>query len=222
MTVLRLNTERQRRLWEQVEPLLAKGDLAHDILHTERVFRWANRLSMEAGVNSDLAGAAALVHDLVQIPKEDPERSAAGERSADAAAGLLEQAGYRPEEIEEIVQAVRTSSWSSGMEPTSDLGRVLQDADRLDAIGAIGIARAFCTAQSMAHGGQDLGLYDPSDPRGKYGRGSDDRKNALDHFTVKLMGLAGGMHFPGARQEAERRHQTMTTFLEEMVREITG
>ncbi|MDP6934312.1 MAG: HD domain-containing protein [Myxococcota bacterium] len=215
-----LTHPRHIRLLEAVRDATRGEDLAHDELHVLRVYRWAVRLAPEAGVEVDLAGATALVHDLVNIPKDHPDRPLGGEQSALASRGLLQAAEYRPEEIGCIVEAVRTSSWSRGHAPTSMLGAVLQDADRLDAIGAIGIARTFATAQAMASRGTRGRFYDPGDPVAKTDRTLDDRRQAIDHFRVKLLGLAAGMHLPGARAEARRRHQVMESYLTELEREV--
>ena len=140
---------RHARLWPLVVGHCAPGELAHDQHHVARVYRWALVLAGEAGVDPDLAGATALVHDLDAIPKDSPERSQGGERSARLAATPLSVAGYDGDEIAAVVEAVRTSSWSRGLVATSALGVLLQDADRLDAIGALGIARVFACAQRM-------------------------------------------------------------------------
>jgi uncharacterized protein len=215
-----LTCDRHRRLWREVAPWLPRADLAHDELHLRRVYGWAVRLAPEAGADPDLAGAAALVHDLVDVPKEDPGRPLAAERSADAARDLLARAGYASREIEEIAEAVRTSSWSRGLAATRPLGEVLQDADRLDAIGAVGIARTFACAQGMAGRGRALRLYDAEDPLGR-ARAVDEARNAIDHFATKLLRLAATMHLPTARAEATRRHAVMQAFLDELARELS-
>lgn len=211
---------RHRGLWRLIEADLPRSDLAHDRHHLGRVYAWSLRLADPAGANPDLAGAAALVHDLVNVAKEAAERSTAGERSAAASIAFLEKAGYRVVEAAEIAEAVRTSSWSRGLEPTSALGEVLQDADRLDAIGAIGIARTFATTQAMVARGESLLLYAPEDPLAARGRAPDDRSYAVDHFAIKLLTLAAGMHLPEARAEAQRRQKIMLTFLAELDREL--
>jgi len=217
-----LETERQRRLWSVLEDELERvEDIAHDALHVLRVTGWALRLAPEAGCDVDLAGATALVHDLVAIPKDHPDRHLGGTRSAQAAPPALREAGYETDEIEAIVEAVRTSSWSRGFAPTSPLGRVLQEADRLDAIGAIGIARCIACAQSMAprsHGR----FYDPLDPVGARGRELNDRRNALDHFRIKLLRLVEGFELPTAREEAMRRQRAMLAWLDALLRELAS
>ncbi|HEY3997342.1 MAG TPA: HD domain-containing protein [Candidatus Xenobia bacterium] len=181
-----------------------------------RVYQWSLRLAEEAGADLELAGAAALVHDLAKVPKNHPDRSIAGQQSAVLAVRELETAGYTAVEIDTIVKAVAGSNWSAGQSAETALGAVLQDADRLDALGAIGIARTFACAQAMG-GGE---FYHPEDPLGQTERALDDRRWAVDHFKVKLLRLSEGMHFEGSRSEAARRHQFMVAFLEELAREL--
>jgi uncharacterized protein len=210
---------RHAALRRLVEARLPPGELAHDIHHIDRVHAWALRLSPEAGADSDLAGAAALVHDLVFVPKDSAERSQGGERSAAAAPGVLAEAGYRPDEIAAVAEAVRTSSWSRGLAPSGPLGRVLQDADRLDAIGALGLMRNLACAQHMAKPGRG-GFYEPADPLARSGRPLDDKAWATDHCFAKLLKLAAGMHTPTARAEAARRHAFIEAWLAEVGREL--
>jgi len=210
---------RHGRLWQEMAPQVPADDLSHDADHLRRVYTWAIRLAPEAGVGPDLAGAAALVHDLVAVPKEDAEqRPLAGERSAASAASPLAAAGYTEAEIHQIAEAVRTSSWSRGLAPTGPLGKVLQDADRLDAIGAVGIARTFACAQTMVSRGRRLRLCHPRDPLAR-SRSTDESRYAVDHFFTKLLRLAAGMHLPSAQQEAARRQAEMLAFLEALGRQ---
>lgn len=211
---------RQQKLWPEVAARCESSDLAHDAEHVLRVYVWAMKLAPEADADRDLVGAAALVHDLVNVPKESSQRAEASAFSARASLPLLEEAGYRPHEADVIVDAVLTCSWSKGEAPRSAEGRVLQDADRLDAIGALGIARTLITGGAMAARGADgLTFYAAHDPLATE-RDPDDRRYALDHFAVKLLKLAESMHLPTAKAEAARRHQRMLTFLEQLEREI--
>ena len=200
-----LLTPRHAALWPAVAAA-CPTDIAHDADHVLRVYANALTLAPAAGVDPDLAGAAALVHDLVQIPKDDDQRPFGGERSAAAAGAPLAAAGYTPAEVDAIVEAVRTSSWSRGLPPTSPLGALLQDADRLDAIGAIGALRNAATAQAITTRRGVGALAHPTDPAGTTGRPLDDRAFALDHYPLKLFRLRDGFHLPAARAEAARRH----------------
>ena len=213
-------TQRHTRLWPAVAARTEGEDLAHDADHVLRVYTWAVRIASAEGDDVDLCGAAALVHDLVNIPKESRDRPMGGELSAVAGRELLEQAGYSPHEVRSCVEAVRTSSWSRGLSPVNREGVVLQDADRLDAIGAIGAARNFATAQAMASRGSPGRFYDPADPLGQTDRPLDDVRNALDHWPRKLLKLRAGFHTPTARAEADRRHAFLLAFLAQLAAEL--
>lgn len=210
---------RHLALWENVQRYLNASDLAHEHLHIQRVYKWCLLLADEAGADKERAGAAALVHDMVNIPKDSPKRSEGGSLSATASAPILQQVGYTNDEVTLICEGVRTSSWSKGLEPTSPIGRVLQDADRLDAIGAIGIIRTFATAQKMATNSASLSLYEPTEPIANI-RPSQDKRFAVDHFTTKLLKLKDGMHTKSAKVEANRRHQQMVDFLAQLQHEL--
>lgn len=214
-----LLTPRHDALWPTVAAA-CPTDIAHDADHVLRVYANALRLAPAAAVDPDLAGAAALVHDLVQIPKDDALRPFGGERSAAAAGAPLRAAGYTPAETDAIVEAVRTSSWSRGLPPTSPLGALLQDADRLDAIGAIGALRNAATAQAIAARRGSGALAHPTDPTGTSGRPLDDRAHALDHYPLKLYRLRDGFHLPAARAEAERRHARLEALAAAWAEEI--
>ncbi len=211
---------RHEALWSLVSPRLPDDDISHDRDHVLRVYVWALKLAPEAKVEPDLAGAAALVHDLVNLSKQDPDRARAGERSADASRAALEEAGYAAEEIDRIAEAVRTSNWSAGLDAAEPLGELLQDADRLDALGAIGVFRTFACAQRLVQEGRPLRFAADEDPFALQSREPDDTRYALDHFPVKLLRLADGMHFHSAHKEARRRHAAMMDLLQALRREL--
>ena len=211
---------RHEQLWDLVQERTSCSDLAHDHLHVLRVYDWAIKLAPEAGASVELTGAAALVHDLINIPKEHRDRPLGSEQSAEASKGLLDQAGYSASETTMIVEAVRTCSWSRGLPPVNPIGVALQDADRLDAIGAIGIARTFATAQAMSSRGNPGRFYDPKDPLYETDRPIDDRRQPVDHFYAKLLKLTASMHTKTARKEAEQRHERMKRFLWDLQSEI--
>lgn len=195
-----------------VASLEESSDLAHDLLHVERVYAWALRIAHATGADLDISGAAALLHDLVEVPKESSARAEASARSAAASTPLLRAAGYDAAAQEAITNAIRSCSWSRGEAPETPEAAALQDADRLDAIGAVGIARTFTTAQAMASRGHPLALYSRHDPLAK-DRPAEDKAYAVDHFRRKLLTLAAGMHTDLGRQEAARRHALMEAFL---------
>jgi uncharacterized protein len=207
-------------LHEAVLSALPPGELAHDRHHLARVYRWALRLAGEAGAGEDLCGAAALVHDLAFVPKDSPDRPLGGERSAAAALSVLAAAGYDAADTGTIAAAVRTSSWSRGLAPANAVGVVLQDADRLDALGAVGLMRTVACAQHFSRPDHPGRFYHPDDPFLRGARAADDRAQAVDHCYAKLLKLAAGMHLPSARAEAARRHEAIVGFLAELESEL--
>lgn len=215
-------TPRHARLWPAVAARTEDEDLAHDTDHVLRVYAWAVRIAEAEDEDVDLCGAAALVHDLVNIPKESRDRPLGGELSAVAGKELLEGAGYTTDEIRACAEAVRTSSWSRGLAPVNRVGVVLQDADRLDAIGAIGAARNFATAQAMAGRGSPGRFYDPADPLGRADRVLDDVRNAMDHWPKKLLRLHAGFHTPTGQAEADQRHAFLLAFMAQLEHELSG
>jgi len=192
---------------------LATPDPTHDVAHALRVAEWTLRLA-EPGVDAREAVAAALLHDAVNPPKDSPERASASERSADLARRRLAALDFAPDAVERIAEAIRDHSFSRAAVPASALGRALQDADRLEALGAIGILR--CVSTGVRMGGE---WFDPEDPWAER-RPLDDRRWSVDHFFTKLLRLPGTMRTPAGRAEAERRATFLQAFLARLSEEL--
>ncbi|MBW2459746.1 MAG: HD domain-containing protein [Deltaproteobacteria bacterium] len=189
------------------------GDGAHDLGHLLRVAGWTLALAEES-VSPTEAIVAALLHDLVNVPKSSAQRSEASAQSAAEARRLLADRDVDPEAVERIAQAIIDHSFSRGAVPRSDLGRALQDADRLEALGAIGVFRCAATGAAM---GTDF--FDGDDPWAVH-RELDDRHHSVDHFFVKLLRLPATMTTGAGRREAHRRARFMARFLRQLGEEI--
>ncbi len=191
-----------------------RADAAHDMAHLSRVVSMASRLAAEEGASLDIVMPAAWLHDCVHVPVTSPDRPRASVMAADAALAMLADIGYPAETFDAIHHAIAAHSFSARIAPTSTEARVVQDADRLDALGAIGIARCLML------GGQ-LGrvLYDVDDPFAEH-RMPDDRVSSIDHFFTKLLTLAGTMQTESGRREAARRTDYMRAYLEQLRSEL--
>lgn len=190
-----------------------RADCAHDLAYLDRV--WANARAIGApGADERVLLAACYLHDLVNLPKDAPDRAKASRLSAEAAAPILAPLGYTPAEISAAQHAIEAHSFSAGIPPETLEARILRDADRLDALGAIGIARAFAVSGQL-----DRALYDADDPFAKV-RAPDDSTFALDHFPLKLLKLADHMLTPGGQRLAATRTATMRAFLATLGTEI--
>ncbi len=192
---------------------LDAGDPAHDSGHALRVALWTLRLG-GPDVEGREAIAAALLHDAVKTPKDHPERARASERSAAAAAARLPALGFAPAAVTRIAEAIRDHSFSRGATPASPLGEALQDADRLEALGAIGLLRCIGTGARMSSA-----WFDEEDPWAR-GRELDDARYSVDHFFTKLLRLPGTMRTSGGRAEAARRAELLRAFLERLGEEL--
>ena len=189
-------------------PLVAGGDDgSHDVGHLARV--WANAwviLAVEGG-DGEVLAASVLLHDCVHVEKSSPLRSQASRLAAERGRGILGEMGWERSRIEAVAHAIEAHSFSAGIAPVTVEARILQDADRLEAIGAIGVARCFYTAGRMGSA-----LYDRDDPRGER-RGYDDRAFAIDHFRTKLLTLEGGFQTATGARLARERTQFLADFL---------
>src|SRR5579859_1860963 len=158
-----------------LSPLSSGADGAHDTAHLARVWRNAKAIHIEEGGDLEILAAAVFLHDCVAVPKDSPLRSQASRLAALEAATRLNSLGWRAERIEWVASAIESHSYSAGIVPVTLEASILQDADRLDAIGFTGIARCFYTAGRMGSS-----LYETSDPRGEQ-RILNDAAFALDH-----------------------------------------
>ncbi|EKF20222.1 HD domain protein YedJ [Nitratireductor pacificus pht-3B] len=191
-------------------------DGSHDLGHVRRV--WLNCRRIDAGetatCDAHVLLASAYFHDLVNLPKNAPDRSQASRRSAEAASAILSGHGWNEDRVRAAAHAIEAHSFSASIAPRTQEARVLQDADRLEALGALGIARTFYIAGKM-----DASLFDFDDPLAG-NRPLDDKRFALDHFASKLLGLAATMQTETGRALAEKRSAVLLQFRDQLASEI--
>jgi uncharacterized protein len=185
----------------------ARADGAHDHAHLLRVWRNAFTIAAIEGGTAEILAAAVLLHDGVAVEKNSPDRARASSLAAARAGAILQGLAWAPAAIAAVCHAIAAHSFSASIKPATVEARVLQDADRLDAIGAIGVARCFYTAGRMGSA-----LYDPADPRAQH-RKLDDAAYALDHFRAKLLGLHTGFQTETGRAMAAERGHRIAEFL---------
>jgi uncharacterized protein len=190
-------------------------DGSHDRSHLLRVWQNASTIAdREGGCDRSILAAAVILHDCVAVEKNSPLRSQASRLAAGRARTILGGLGWSTTRIDRTAHAIEAHSFSAGIAPETSEARVVQDADRLDAIGAIGIARCFYVAGRMGSS-----LYDPVDPSAA-NRPLDDRTYALDHFGVKLFTVAENFQTKAGQELAEQRTRTMRDFVQAMLDEI--
>ncbi len=182
-----------------------QNDSAHDIAHIRRVWDNCKALS-DASTDTEVLYAACIFHDLVNLPKDAPNRAEASRLSAVAAAPLLAKLGLPDAKLPAVQHAIEAHSYSAGIPPETPEARILQDADRLDALGAIGIARMFAICGALGRQ-----LYDPEDPLAER-RPLDDTLYAIDHFETKLFRLPETMNTAKGIALAQERCAYMRAF----------
>ncbi len=205
---------RHARLVAEARRRLEGAPPSHDFSHVLRVVESAQRIALAEGANLEVCRTAALLHELVNLPKNHPGSALSGDLCAEEARALLEREGHEPSFCDEVALAIRDHAFSKGVVPSGLSSRVLQDADRLDAIGAIGVARCMATASEMG----SL-FYAPTDPTCRE-RAPDDKAFALDHFYKKLFLVPERLHTSTARRMAAERMAFMKAFVEQLGREV--
>ncbi len=212
-----LATDVWQRLMVAAEETGRHREPAHDIFHVHRVVRNARRIvrAEHAGEGSEaIACTAALLHELFTFPKDHPESARAGDVCAEHARRLLERERMAKSFVDAVCAAIRDHAFSKGAVPDSLEAKILQDADRLDALGAIGLARMWATCADMKRP-----FYSPVDPFCQ-ARSPDDKAWGLDHVFRKLLVLGERLHTDTARAMAERRLAFLRAYLLELRVEI--
>ena len=181
-------------LLEKVKKELSQSTKdAHTLDHTIRVHSLSLMLSEGLNVNTRVLEAATLLHDIGR-PKEYETGISHSILSGRLGEVILKELGYAQSEISQVIEVIRTHRFSEGIEPTSIEGQILSDADKLDAIGAIGIYRAIAQATASNRG----------------------IKGFLKHSDEKLLKLHSLMYTEKAKHLSEERH----TFLESFVNQL--
>jgi uncharacterized protein len=200
-------------LQKEVKALYEEADPAHDFSHIIRVCQNAQIIGKKEGADMLVLLFSALLHDAGSVSKglEDEIES---EKRREVVLDFLNKNGLPENILEKIIYAVEVHRFSKGIVPDTLEARILQDADRLDALGAVGIARVFMTGGTLGRA-----LYNPFDPFCK-NREPDDKKWNLDHFYRKLLKLESGMHTKTAREMASRRTEVLERYLSDLEQEI--
>lgn len=206
---------------EHFEPQFSKfiesqmqQDLAHDLNHVQRVVKTARRLCESERAKLEVVLPAAYLHDCFSFPKNHPDRANSSRIAAQKALKFLEEIGYPSLYFAAINHAIVAHSFSANIRPETLEAQIVQDADRLDALGAIGIARCLQVSASLG-----VSLYHATDPFAQ-NRELNDKLSSLDHFYVKLLRLKDTMHTSSAKLEAEQRTAFMEAYLNQLRTEI--
>ena len=186
---------------------VSAGDPAHDRTHIDRVWATAQVLLREhPEADAEVVHAACLWHDCVNLPKNHPQRAQASRMAAEHAVQALQAQGFAPAKLPAVAHAIAAHSFSAGIAPQTIEAQIVQDADRLDALGPVGVARMFSVGGQLGRA-----LAHPSDPLALQ-RPLDDVAYTLDHIEVKLATLPASMQTAAARRLGAERLQWVRSF----------
>ena len=209
--------------WQsQFEAWLGKNhheqDSAHDIFHFRRVWGTAQKLSTDEDVDWLVGLTACYFHDIVSLPKNHPDRHRSSVLAADAARRILmnDFPAYPEEKLAAVSHAIEAHSFSAHIAPMTSEAKIVQDADRLEALGAIGLARVFAVS-----GGLGVSLFDAEDPFAQR-RPLNDKQFALDHFQTKLLTLPQTMQTARGKLLAEHNADFLVTWMAKLSAELRG
>lgn len=206
----------QQQLENWLEQHHTETDSAHDISHFRRVWKTARTLNQMEGAQADeqVLLAAAYLHDIVSLPKNHPERHLSSRLAAKEAAIILLELGFPTDKINTVCHAIEAHSFSANLPANTLEAKLLQDADRMEALGAIGLARVFYTSGRM-----EREMFDPYDPLPKH-RQLNDMQFALDHFFVKLYKVADSMQTTAGLEMAKQRRKYLEGYVKQLLQEL--
>ena len=205
----------------EARALYAAGDAAHDFGHVLRVTRMAVRIAAAEGADVELVRLAALMHDVPAAETTLAERRGAHHLAAAQFAGdLLRSRGLEPQRVANVVHCIEAHRFrDQTVMPATPEARCLYDADKLDSIGAIGVARAF--AYGGAHGSRLWSEpWREAPPDEAKPAGSD--YTPVHEFVYKLQRLQGTLYTAAARAVAAERHRFMCSFYDQLDAEMQG
>ncbi|HHK8565591.1 TPA: HD domain-containing protein [Vibrio parahaemolyticus] len=191
-------------------------DAAHDIEHVKRVVKTAKQLCDEENADIAIVLPAAYLHDCFTYPKDHPNRKQSSAIAAKKAIAYLESIQYPQHYHDAIAHAIEAHSFSANIRPNTLEAQIVQDADRLDALGAIGVTR--CIQVSTHFNAQ---LYNDNDMFAKE-RELNDKQFTVDHFQTKLFKIVDTMNTESAKLEANKRKAFMQTYLKQLYDEVTA
>jgi len=207
--------------WEQVfldyftitHPV--EDDASHDLAHFKRVSDTAKKIANEnPDVDLIVLLAAAYFHDIVSLPKNDPESWMSSRLSAVEAEKILLNLDFPQDKIPYVCHAIEAHSFTAKVEPETIEARIIQDADRMESLGALGIMRTFYVSGRM-----ERAPYDAQDLYGEH-RQLDDKRFGLDHFYCKLFKLPDLLQTREGAQLARKRAEFLHLFVKQLEHDV--
>ena len=209
-----MNEKLKQELINIARSKISDDDPSHDFYHALRVMKNAEFIAKKENADLDIVIPAALFHDVVNYPKNDPRAKTATDKSALVAEEVLNKLNYSKDKIEKVKHCISTCSFSKGFKHELLEAQIVQDSDGLESTGAISIMRNFCSSGTMK-----IPLYNPEDPF-CVNRNPVSLNHALDLFYSRLLKVKDRMYTETAKKIAEKRTKFLYSFLEELKEEL--
>lgn len=211
-------THWQQRFDTWLQQHYTQADAAHDATHFRRVWQTAQQIAAGESVDELVILTACYFHDIVSLPKNHPQRQQASRMAAQKAREILsvDFPDFPASGYEGVMHAIEAHSFSAGIAPQTREAKIVQDADRLEALGAIGLARVFAVSGVLG-----VALFDGNDPFAD-ARELNDKKYALDHFRTKLLALPHTMQTEKGRELARHNADYLVQFMAKLSAELQG
>lgn len=194
-----------------------RNDTSHDISHAKRVLSLSEKICKLENGDLDIVIPSSIFHDVINYPKNHHKRLSSSMESAIFAKKILQKMdGFPKEKIKKVFDAINSCSFTKGLIPSFLEGKILQDADALESLGAISIMRTF-----SSYGLMNKPFYQEKDPFCRK-RKPNDGKYALDLFFTRLLVIQNRLHTKSAKQIAKRRIFFLNNFLKELKIELSN
>ena len=203
---------------DEAKTYYAGAQSAHDFDHVRRVLALAERLARAEGADIELVRAAALLHDLTRAEEDAGRGGDHAQTAAARAREILLARGVAPGKVDAVAHAIAAHRFRGTTAPQTLEAKILFDADKLDSIGAIGVARAYAISGVL---NQHLWSEAAPDAVATRDQHNSDHTAAAE-FVVKLSKVRERIYTASARQIAEERHAFMVEFFARLEREVRG
>lgn len=210
-----MNDLLRKQLINIAKEKLSKNDPSHDVNHTLRVLALSEKIGLKEKADFDIIVPSAIFHDIINYPKNHHKRLCSSKESANFASDALKNIESFPKDkIKKVHESINFCSFTKGLKPCFLEAKILQDADSLEATGAISVMRTFSSAGMM-----NREFYHVSDPFCEK-RKPDDSKYALDLFFTRLLVVKDRLHTRTAKKIAEKRVVFLNDFIGELQLEL--
>jgi uncharacterized protein len=205
-----------KKLTKKIQSYFEEGG-SHAFDHTQRVYNLSLELSKNKKVDLDIIKASALLHDIARLKEDNNEIKCHADHGAEMAEKILKEMNFPEEKIKQVIYSIKVHRHSKSIKAKTKEAEILQDADRLDALGAIAIGRMFSTGGKL-----NIPLYKPDIPFGKIHDGYHSESTIHGFHARILKTTPKTFNTKEAKEIAKERYKFVEKFLDQFSKEWEG